>query len=150
MTPSPLWCGHHCSLVQMAWGLTVWPQVVCPAANEVAVDVMRYSSFVYGRHLVIWKLNAYDKKRFSSPFFQVLKAKAEYHNACKTEKSYINQERNAAGDSTISPDAVRYKDYILIMILRCSYELEKNLFIIHVAYCLPIYYTSLVLASLLI
>ena len=39
---------------------------------------------------------------------QVRKAKAEYHNACKTERSYINQERNAAGDSTISPDTVRH------------------------------------------
>ena len=35
------------------------------------------------------------------------KARVEYHNACKTERSYINQERNAAGDSTISPDTVR-------------------------------------------
>ena len=37
---------------------------------------------------------------------KVNKAKSDYHNACKAEKTAINQERNATGDSALSPDQV--------------------------------------------
>ena len=37
---------------------------------------------------------------------RVNKAKADYHNACKAEKSAVNLERNAAGDSSLSQDHV--------------------------------------------
>lgn len=37
---------------------------------------------------------------------KVNKAKADYHNACKAEKSALNQERNATGDSALSQDQV--------------------------------------------
>lgn len=37
---------------------------------------------------------------------KVDKAKSDYHTACKTEKSASNQERNASGDSSLSPDQV--------------------------------------------
>jgi len=47
------------------------------------------------------------QKPWAKLYQKVQKAKAEYHNACKTERSYINQERNAAGDSTISPDTLK-------------------------------------------
>ncbi|CAG5073990.1 Similar to Pacsin2: Protein kinase C and casein kinase substrate in neurons protein 2 (Mus musculus) [Cotesia congregata] len=32
------------------------------------------------------------------------KAKLEYHNSCKTERTAANQERNASADSSLSPD----------------------------------------------
>ncbi|TRY73572.1 hypothetical protein TCAL_01593 [Tigriopus californicus] len=38
---------------------------------------------------------------------KVNKAKADYHNACKSEKSALNQERNATGDSALSQDQMR-------------------------------------------
>ncbi|GLV39942.1 Syndapin [Carabus blaptoides fortunei] len=38
---------------------------------------------------------------------KVDKAKSDYHTACKTEKSASNQERNASGDSSLSPDQVK-------------------------------------------
>ena len=49
------------------------------------------------------------QKPWAKMYQKVLKAKAEYHNACKTERSYINQERNASADSTMSQDQVYIK-----------------------------------------
>jgi len=37
----------------------------------------------------------------------MLKAKSDYHTACKNERSAINQERNASGDTSLSPDQVK-------------------------------------------
>ena len=49
-------------------------------------------------------------KKAQKPWAKLLaktnKAKTDYHNACKNEKSALNQERNAASDSSISPDQV--------------------------------------------
>lgn len=49
-------------------------------------------------------------KKAQKPWAKLLakvdKAKADYHNACKTEKSAANQERNATGDSSLSQDQV--------------------------------------------
>ncbi|OXA53001.1 protein kinase C and casein kinase substrate in neurons protein 1 isoform X2 [Folsomia candida] len=50
-------------------------------------------------------------KKAQKPWAKILqkvnKAKADYHNACKNEKSALNQERNAASDSSLSPDQVK-------------------------------------------
>jgi hypothetical protein len=49
-------------------------------------------------------------KKAQKPWAKILqkvnKAKADYHNACKNEKSALNQERNASSDSSLSPDQV--------------------------------------------
>ena len=49
-------------------------------------------------------------KKAQKPWWKLLskvnKAKSDYHNACKTEKSASNQERNASGDSSLSMDQV--------------------------------------------
>ena len=47
------------------------------------------------------------QKPWAKLLSKVTKAKAEYHNACKAEKTAVNQERNASGDSALSADAVR-------------------------------------------
>lgn len=47
------------------------------------------------------------QKPWSKHFEKVNKAKMDYHNACKAERSAQNQERNAGGDSSLSPDQVK-------------------------------------------
>ncbi|CAL4068486.1 unnamed protein product, partial [Meganyctiphanes norvegica] len=44
------------------------------------------------------------QKPWAKQFEKVNKAKMDYHNACKGERSAQNQERNAGGDSSLSPD----------------------------------------------
>ena len=46
------------------------------------------------------------QKPWTKLFSRVNRAKTDYHSACKNEKSAINQERNASGDSAMSPDQV--------------------------------------------
>lgn len=46
------------------------------------------------------------QKPWAKLLAKVNKARADYHTACKTEKSASNQERNASGDSSLSPDQV--------------------------------------------
>lgn len=50
-------------------------------------------------------------KKAQKPWAKLLqkvnKAKADYHNACKAERTAVNQERNASGDSAFSTDQVR-------------------------------------------
>lgn len=47
------------------------------------------------------------QKPWSKLLEKVNKHKADYHNACKSERSAQNQERNASGDSSLSPDQVK-------------------------------------------
>lgn len=50
-------------------------------------------------------------KKVQKPWAKLLnkvnKTKGDYHNACKAEKTAINQERNASGDSSLSPDQLK-------------------------------------------
>lgn len=46
------------------------------------------------------------QKPWAKLLAKVEKAKADYHAACKTERSATNQERNANADSSLSPDQV--------------------------------------------
>ncbi len=47
------------------------------------------------------------QKPWAKLLSKVNKAKSEYHAACKAEKTAVNQERNASGDSALSQDQVR-------------------------------------------
>ena len=50
-------------------------------------------------------------KKVQKPWAKLLakvnKAKNDYHSACRSEKTAINQERNASGDSALSPDQLK-------------------------------------------
>ncbi|XP_077559731.1 protein kinase C and casein kinase substrate in neurons protein Synd isoform X2 [Haemaphysalis longicornis] len=50
-------------------------------------------------------------KKAQKPWAKLLervnKARADYHSACKGERSATNQERNASADSSLSPDQVK-------------------------------------------
>ena len=60
---------------------------------------------------------------------KVVKAKSDYYAACKAEKTAVNQERNASGDSALSQDQVRWgggkktilKLYLNLSSLYCKY-----------------------------
>lgn len=47
------------------------------------------------------------QKPWAKYLAKVEKTKADYHTACKSEKSAQNQERNANSDTSLSPDQVR-------------------------------------------
>lgn len=46
------------------------------------------------------------QKPWAKCLSKVGKSKAEYHSACKTEKTLLNQERNANSDSSLSAEQV--------------------------------------------
>lgn len=46
------------------------------------------------------------QKQWAKLLAKVEKCKADYHSACKAEKTATNQERNANSDSSLSPDQV--------------------------------------------
>ncbi|CAG2104620.1 unnamed protein product [Medioppia subpectinata] len=47
------------------------------------------------------------QKPWAKLLTKVNKCKLDYHNACKNERTAINQERNASGDTSLSPDQVK-------------------------------------------
>jgi len=47
------------------------------------------------------------QKPWAKFLHKVNKCKSDYHNACKSEKSAINMERNASGDSSVSEDHMK-------------------------------------------
>lgn len=59
------------------------------------------------------------QKPWSKILQKVEKAKNEYHNSCKSERTAANMERNASADSSFSPDQVasRSKYFFKIIII---------------------------------
>lgn len=57
------------------------------------------------------------QKPWAKLLAKVEKAKGDYHAACKTEKTAINQERNATADSSLSPDQVSFLQHFFYLSL---------------------------------
>lgn len=53
------------------------------------------------------------QKPWGKHLAKVEKSKSDYHTSCKSEKSAANQERNATGDSSLSPDQVKKNKHTL-------------------------------------
>ncbi|RXG73600.1 Protein kinase C and casein kinase substrate in neurons protein 1 [Armadillidium vulgare] len=49
------------------------------------------------------------QKQWAKLYEKVQKSKLDFHNACKAERTAQNQERNAGGDSSLSPDQTEYQ-----------------------------------------
>lgn len=54
---------------------------------------------------------------------KLTKAKTDYHTSCKNERSAINQERNATGDTSLSPDQVKK---LQERVVKCKEEVARN------------------------
>ena len=70
------------------------------------------------------------QKPWAKFLHKVNKSKSDYHNACKSEKSAINMERNASGDSSVSEDHVRANSILLLYLSfgtqnRCSSSISN-------------------------
>uniref|UniRef100_A0A646QDQ0 Protein kinase C and casein kinase substrate in neurons protein n=1 Tax=Hemiscolopendra marginata TaxID=943146 RepID=A0A646QDQ0_9MYRI len=63
------------------------------------------------------------QKQWAKILEKVNKAKTDYHTACKNERSAINQEKNAAGDSSLSPDQVKK---LQDRVQKCKEEVQKT------------------------
>jgi len=82
--------------------------------NEVVNSIKNWQKDNYHRQMLQLKEKKDMEDQFKKaqkPWAKLLekveKAKANYHMACKNEKTAVNQERNATKDSSLSQDQVR-------------------------------------------
>lgn len=82
--------------------------------QKVVPDIKQWQKDNFHKTMIQLK----EKKEFDDAFkkaqkpwakllTKVNKCKQDYHNACKNERSIVNQERNASGDTSLSPDQVK-------------------------------------------
>ncbi|XP_029177989.1 protein kinase C and casein kinase substrate in neurons protein 1 isoform X3 [Nylanderia fulva] len=79
--------------------------------NDIVQQVKTWQKDTYHKSMMTLKErkemeDAFKKaqKPWSKLLQKVEKAKSEYHNSCKTERTAANMERNASADSSLSPD----------------------------------------------
>ncbi|XP_029050465.1 protein kinase C and casein kinase substrate in neurons protein 1 isoform X2 [Osmia bicornis bicornis] len=79
--------------------------------NDIIHQVKTWQKDTYHKSMMTLKErkemeDAFKKaqKPWAKLLQKVEKAKAEYHNSCKTERTAANVERNASADSSLSPD----------------------------------------------
>ncbi|XP_074601119.1 protein kinase C and casein kinase substrate in neurons protein Synd [Brevipalpus obovatus] len=98
--------------------------------DEVVPQIKQWQKDNYHKSMIHLK----EKKDFDDEFKKaqktwakhldkVHKTKAEYHTACKNERSAINHERNASGDSSLSPDQVKK---LQDRVAKCKEEVQKT------------------------
>ncbi|XP_018045104.1 PREDICTED: protein kinase C and casein kinase substrate in neurons protein 1 isoform X3 [Atta colombica] len=79
--------------------------------NDIVQQVKTWQKDTYHKSMMTLKERKEMEdsfKKAQKPWAKLLqkveKAKAEYHNSCKTERTAANMERNASADSSLSPD----------------------------------------------
>ncbi|RWS10451.1 hypothetical protein B4U79_11057 [Dinothrombium tinctorium] len=98
--------------------------------NEAINQIKQWQKDNYHKSMIALK----EKKEFEDAFkkaqkpwakilAKVSKAKSDYHTACKNERSAINQERNASGDTSLSPDQVKK---LQDRVAKCKEEVQKT------------------------
>ncbi|XP_076749696.1 protein kinase C and casein kinase substrate in neurons protein Synd isoform X5 [Xylocopa sonorina] len=82
--------------------------------NDIIHQVKTWQKETYHKSMMTLKErkemeDAFKKaqKPWAKLLQKVEKAKSEYHNSCKTERTAANMERNASADSSLSPDQVK-------------------------------------------
>lgn len=82
--------------------------------NDIVQQVKTWQKDTYHKSMMTLKERKEMEdsfKKAQKPWAKLLqkveKAKAEYHNSCKTERTAANMERNASADSSLSPDQVK-------------------------------------------
>ncbi|KAK0085040.1 hypothetical protein PV326_006045 [Microctonus aethiopoides] len=82
--------------------------------NDIVQQVKTWQKDTYHKSMITLKErkemeDAFKKaqKPWAKLLQKVEKAKSEYHNSCKTERTASNMERNASADSSLSPDQVK-------------------------------------------
>ncbi|XP_015599989.1 protein kinase C and casein kinase substrate in neurons protein 1 isoform X4 [Cephus cinctus] len=79
--------------------------------NDIIQQVKTWQKDTYHKSMMTLKERKEMEdsfKKAQKPWAKLLqkveKAKSEYHNSCKTERTAANMERNASADSSLSPD----------------------------------------------
>ncbi|XP_011495246.1 PREDICTED: protein kinase C and casein kinase substrate in neurons protein 2 isoform X2 [Ceratosolen solmsi marchali] len=82
--------------------------------NDIILQVKTWQKDTYHKSMMTLKERKEMEdafKKAQKPWAKILqkveKAKSEYHNSCKTERTAANMERNASADSSLSPDQVK-------------------------------------------
>ncbi|XP_012218789.1 protein kinase C and casein kinase substrate in neurons protein 1 isoform X4 [Linepithema humile] len=82
--------------------------------NDIVQQVKTWQKDTYHKSMMTLKErkemeDAFKKaqKPWAKLLQKVEKAKSEFHNSCKTERTAANMERNASADSSLSPDQVK-------------------------------------------
>ncbi|XP_076182554.1 protein kinase C and casein kinase substrate in neurons protein Synd isoform X2 [Ptiloglossa arizonensis] len=82
--------------------------------NDIIQQVKTWQKDTYHKSMMTLKERKEMEdafKKAQKPWVKLLqkveKAKSEYHNSCKTERTAANMERNASADSSLSPDQVK-------------------------------------------
>ncbi|XP_046748407.1 protein kinase C and casein kinase substrate in neurons protein 1 isoform X2 [Diprion similis] len=81
--------------------------------NDIVQQVKTWQKDTYHKSMITLRERKEMEdsfKKAQKPWAKLLqkveKAKAEYHNSCKTERTAANMERNASADSSLSPDQI--------------------------------------------
>ncbi|KAL1110216.1 hypothetical protein AAG570_008293 [Ranatra chinensis] len=115
--------GPEYGTTEAAWkGMLVESERLCDLhirvkddlCNDVIQNVKSWQKETYHKSMIQIKERKEMEdsfKKAQKPWAKLLskvnKAKTDYHNACKTERSASNQERNANADSSLSMDQVK-------------------------------------------
>ncbi|UYV60504.1 PACSIN3 [Cordylochernes scorpioides] len=98
--------------------------------NEVVTNIKQWQKDNFHKSVIHLKEkkemdDAFKKaqKTWAKMLDKVNKHKADYHTACKNEKTASNLERNANGDTSFSPDQVKK---LQDRVCRCKEEVQRS------------------------